>query len=1328
MLGGTPGRENVWNSDRRLADIWYNNQQQNASILGYDEFAHPYAYNTGQVAGALTSGFVIPYGQGARTVPQLARVGAAYGGIEGFMDTNGSLTDRAQGAAIGAPVGAALNAGGGKLLEFGAPAIAKGWHSLTGKAAEQVDDAAASVGERYVQTGARDAGEGSDDIPPPPPGYTRDSPVGAMAMDTQPMPSISSEIRQRDVIDVGAPVRPQRVDQPLSEGQLRAAAEQIEPRDVVPIPANEVGSVEEAAAIDTGRIVLAKAPNERGALTNRTVRNYAGVDVPKVGPIDMVGYLRLQGGLNDAGDAMSRGGDLKAMGITSNASRKNLDFVGQEHRFGPMLNNRGMSLGEAAETAWEAGYFPELTERPTVNQFLDALRETYEGGSGRRFLPEDLNEIDTFYGRRAKRFDLEQQRHDAGGPVYVDRSVPADENAPFPPPEAYEDWPASATKRAGNINLDKLESPQDISRALRTTHDRVGFDSATRGRVTQAETEQLAAELNMTADQLLSRRKGQALNAEEALAARQILAKSGNELVNAARRIQALDDPGDELLAEFRRKWMRHVAIQEQVAGATAEAGRSLQQFRMAASSGAVRGEVLAALVKRGGGKDGLKNAAETLIDAVESGPSVFNALAEKASKPKFRHKLAELYINMLLSGPQTHAVNVSSNTLTSIAQIPEYAAGALIGGARQAFSRTALDRVTGTEVGARAFGLLQGAKEGARLFARAIRTGEAADFVSKVEGDEFKAISGLKGEVIRVPTRLLTAEDELFKGIARRMELNAQAVRVAHSEGLKGEAKRTRIAELVADPTDEMLEKALDYGRYLTFQRSLGPTAQKVSAITNESLLVKLFLPFVRTPTNLLKFAAERSPAAPLLREWRKDFAAGGARRDMAAARALIGTGIGFAMYEAALAGRITGSAPTDPKKSRLLYADGWKPYSIRIGDTWYSYRRLDPFSTTLGVAADLATLPEGMSQRQRDDKATLLVASIMGNLANKTWLSGLSDVIGALDDPERNAGSLLERLAGSLTVPTGVNQVTRIIDPVQRQTESVGEAIQNRIPGLSDNLLPRRDIWGRIITNEGGVGPDIVSPLWQSKALEDPVNSELLKLDYAPGYPSKKVGGQELSPEVYDRYQAEAGQLAHNRLTDLVTGQGWKQLDETQRTKLARKTVAEARRDVRAALFDDSSDDQADLDDDDIVGPSPGPGGVPPPPPGFTVEGEAGGRNVYRDLQDAIPGVRFTSGFRTPQYQERMRARGYRPAQNSAHLDGSALDMLPPPGKSLGWLRREVARLHPKARLLVHDGHLHAEFPGYYGAPPLEGARTAGARNPLAEMPPPPPGFSLD
>lgn len=84
---------------------------------------------------------------------------------------------------------------------------------------------------------------------------------------------------------------------------------------------------------------------------------------------------------------------------------------------------------------------------------------------------------------------------------------------------------------AGNIRLDKLDGPQSIKWALVGVEQVAGgFEAATRGRIIQAETASLAADLNMTPRQLLSRHKGEAFNAEQALAARQILAKSAKRL------------------------------------------------------------------------------------------------------------------------------------------------------------------------------------------------------------------------------------------------------------------------------------------------------------------------------------------------------------------------------------------------------------------------------------------------------------------------------------------------------------------------------------------------------------------------------------------------------------------------------------------------------------------------------------------------------------------------------------------------------------------------------------------------------------------------------
>lgn len=57
----------------------------------------------------------------------------------------------------------------------------------------------------------------------------------------------------------------------------------------------------------------------------------------------------------------------------------------------------------------------------------------------------------------------------------------------------------------------------------------------------------------------------------------------------------------------------------------------------------------------------------------------------------------------------------------------------------------------------------------------------------------------------------------------------------------------------------------------------------------------------------------------------------------------------------------------------------------------------------------------------------------------------------------------------------------------------------------------------------------------------------------------------------------------------------------------------------------------------------------------------------DVLSDLQRTLPGVGITSGYRTPEYQEELRRRGYNPAQNSDHLYGDAIDIGSFPGMTL-------------------------------------------------------------
>lgn len=982
--------------------------------------------------------------------------------------------------------------------------------------------------------------------------------------------------RQRDYIDL---TQPRRMLADAPDMERLAAANRIRPGDVLPVPSNTIDGVDEALRIDRGRYQREAAGNPRAALETRGYRDPEnGLKViRRKGPPDLVTWLRSEGGLALSDQDI---GDFRHLGI-DNAPRNDLEFAKGEDKLGNLLDDeRGMPLDYAAMRAWEAGYFPDLPERPTVQEFMDALVSTHRGGSGRVFHPDDLPELDRYRAADAQYQGVKAAQQD-GVTLMRDRSEPVsldDLDANAAPVTAYEEWGENAPDFAGNIRLDGLDSPQSIKRALDTTDKRVGgFDAARRGRVAQAETERLASELGMTPDDLLKRRKGQAFNAEEALAARQILAKSANELVNMARRISRADgDPSTVDAARFREAWLRHVAIQEQVAGMTAEAGRALQQFRQIADARAVRGTVLPEMIERAGGARGIKDAADMIVDHADD-PAKLNQLTEQALKPGLKDKLLELWYNSLLSGPQTHAVNILSNTITSLLQIPEHAAAAFIGAPRRLLG-TEADSVIFSEVGARTVGLLAGTREGLREAARTFRTGEPSDLMSKVETQEQNAIPGRLGKVLRTPTRALAAEDDLFKAMARRMELHGLAIRKASAEGLKGQAARARAAELIANPTDEMLSQAFDYGRYLTFQRPLSSghgVSLAAQMLTSRAPILKLVLPFVRTPANLLKFALERSPAAPIVKEWRKDFTAGGSRRDLAAARMMVGTGVVALITQMAAEGLITGGGPADEGARAMLEADGWQPYSFRIGDQYYSYQRLDPLASTFGIAADLVDLQSHMTEGQREKSAQLLVAATLKNLSNKTWLSGVSDAVEAINDPERRAENYMARLAGSVTVPAGVAQVARVVDPVLREAREPMDRIRSRIPGVSSSLPARRDVLGNEMVSEGGLGPDIMSPIWTRARRNDPVVNALLDSDISITKPQRKVrdpiSGRmiELTPFQFDDYQALTGDLARPRLSALVQGREWSVLNPGEQEKAVDKVMRGARSEARGLLL---------------------------------------------------------------------------------------------------------------------------------------------------------------
>jgi endonuclease YncB( thermonuclease family) len=1146
---------------------------------------NPYVSIAAQLAGGFAGGMGagVAASRGA-PLPEAIQTGAKMGEEQAQGNAQQNLEQNANGRGKDAP-----NApvGGDYLPPIKTPPGVPQWDSDGAPLVDMVDNGNGGVAPVYGvpgQPGSRPAAAPAPIDHTPTPAYPNglepsrvSHPRGGqpatadMASDTPSSPSVSAPVDAWDEFADHPALSPRATDpwaefadhKPIAMGRdlspedIASTVQNIAPGDVRPIPSNQVESADEAASIGAGMYPPVQVPDERSMLPTYTL---PGQERPRRNPLDLASWLRTQGGVADTG------GDLAHLGIDNRP--RDMDFARDEGFLGPLVNPNGMSVDEAARSAWEAGYFPDHYDRPTPNDFLDALQATHQGAAARVFHPSNYDAIDAYYGARENR-QLVEQAQQAGSPMVHDLGQPvtmSDLDANSAPATAYEDLP-KAGGVAGNINVAHLETPGDIQRVLSTVSNHFdGFDAARRGQISQAETQALADEMGMTASDLLKRRNGQALNAEQALAARQILAKSSDEI----RRLAAKAEGGSDAdLAAFHQALVRHVAIQEQVSGATAEAGRALAQFRMTASSRDIP-RIHKNMIESAGGRDKLEEIARGIVDLEKDGAPAggVSKFAQNAIKPKFSDKLIELYYNSLLSNPKTHVVNTVSNALTAIAQLPEHGLAAGLGALRGGD-----DRVTAQEVAQRAIGMMQGAREGVDAFKRVAKTGAVLDPVTKVEARTHYAIGGKAGSVIRTPTRMLEAEDELFKSIGRRMELNGLAVRQARAEGLTGDAFNQRVQDLAANPTDDMIERSMDYARYITFQRPLGPAGQALSNLTQKAPALKLVIPFIRTPTNMVKYAVERSPLAPVSSHWRADVLAGGARRDLALAKAALGTGLGMTIAQYVADGRITGGQPADKKQGDLLKADGWQPYSIRVGDKYLSYARLDPFSTTISTAADIATAINNGSTGDPDKAAAQLAGAFVDQLDNKTFLSGLSDLMHTLD-PNGN-GSILDRgkaWAGREVggfVPSVVSQMAREVDPYSRAQKGFIAPIQNRVPFWSRSLPAKQDAWGRDVVNQGSLGPDFISPLAMRTRQNDPVNARLLQLGIGMSPPSKTIDGLTLTEAQYRDYNRQSGDLIYRSLAPVVNSPAWLAQQPAVQIQQIEDVKREARKQVRLGMF---------------------------------------------------------------------------------------------------------------------------------------------------------------
>jgi hypothetical protein len=484
-----------------------------------------------------------------------------------------------------------------------------------------------------------------------------------------------------------------------------------------------------------------------------------------------------------------------------------------------------------------------------------------------------------------------------------------------------------------------------------------------------------------------------------------------------------------------------------------------------------------------------------------------------KTKSQKFIEVFNSLYINSLLSGTYTHAVNFLSNSYELLLKPAEQIAGGIV---------TANIRSIRTGA-SQYFGMMFTIGDTFNAVRIAFKQGDAVldplartqDNLRIINGKAVRPISGSNlgfdgragtwidrlGLISELPTRLLMSSDELFKQLNYRGRLFANAIDNTLELGLdvsskEGKANIDRIFKEGFDKNgmanvkdNPIAAESLQQARVATFTNSLedgrllniGGSWQK---FLRNSPYLRFLTPFVRTPTNLWRQFETRIPVYGSFTKPMRDLWRTGDRRARAEVLGRQVFGISAALYAFHLTQssvkdkngniypKITGNGPKDFNIKKTWMNNGWQPYSIaEVKDdgtiTYKQYNRMDPRFYLFGIAADINENNLSINDEDKENMFSVMALSAMRSAINKSYVRGLSD---AFELAQRTTPENLEKYIGrqfanaipyQALIGQGIPGITEY-DSDMLEARSFVDEIIKKTPLITktDYLEPRRDI----------------------------------------------------------------------------------------------------------------------------------------------------------------------------------------------------------------------------------------------------------------------------
>ena len=370
-----------------------------------------------------------------------------------------------------------------------------------------------------------------------------------------------------------------------------------------------------------------------------------------------------------------------------------------------------------------------------------------------------------------------------------------------------------------------------------------------------------------------------------------------------------------------------------------------------------------------------------------------------------------------------------------------------------------------------------------------------------------------------------LRAEADSILGFDRLPEFREQATREGYS-GAKAEARATEL--MIQSRPEALREDAANFAGVTTYNHEpagmLGYFANQMGKASNEYPVLKLFVPFTRIVANVTNRGLANTPWG-----YRRALAGGkdaltGDAKQQALVRATAGTAamVGIGVMSANGIITLHGAGPSNPDKKRQLQSAGWKPYSIQIGDKYFTYT-YSPIGLGLSVMGNYLDSQQYNELGQKDamTRTAYSVSRIGSTVFNQSFLSGMSNLFEILSgNPGKTISSLKNFFASTVTgatTPTLLRDVNGIFDPAARKSDNIAQDMVRNIPVARLALKPTLNAYGEpvIPSRNRFFSQQKEDPAWKivvEKNLRLPIPDDSVFRDAEDGYEYSKDAGQNL------------------------------------------------------------------------------------------------------------------------------------------------------------------------------------------------------------------------